>query len=789
VWATVQAGTAGDGARMVMGLSSPGAGVLAWSRFSYKVFSTVALDLLKRFLDPLTDITLGGAVSLFWADLYDLQEEFSATVTSRMRLACGGIKVMFGVENPWANLLYHQCAAGAELGDGMLRLALDIFVQIPMAKCVCKDVSSRSVVSVVTRKCAPPLPISLRPTLYAIANELTGTQQIGQMACASVLASVKTSIGGTLDAYFVHQYLALDALGSSVEYVTAVYDDTAGRCLDFQNDPHVVVIVPQPVDYFQRCGGTSMCKQACSAEWVAFQQAPGTTAVRPPEVLTVGVESMFFPGELDAGLMLGNVSASVELPVALGGCLLRAGAGAQQDFAIAVAEVSVADVLVQFWCAPQMPSSSVYRSDRAAYGPLTVPGALLDLQFGDETGEWVVALSQLASGDGQAVFLLNSSGIFQTPPVLDALLGDGNTLLRVENMWLVEGFILIDVLARRLVAYVDPLTGRQGGEAETVAVHLTLLPPLGTNLTVYGRWRGSTVDLLRFGMGDYWYTKLAPDETHPSDYLFVPKTQGVLPYRAHLARSGYQLVQMGGLESLAPASLPAMGDASFSARALTPGIVFATSRTGWDWLKQVRLATDGFVEGVYGSTGVVYSVEIQGSCDARGCEGCGSMQLQRLCLAYSKCALVNCVGTPVHQRRPLCGIGALLRQTGRMGLLSTQGAWSIFTEMLALTLQLGFMDVKEAYLLWPEDQFLCFMCQAKDSSAEFFSILTATINSALQLGHADIGYMYGGASNVDTNADAVLTISSTTMNAFMHQMALLPLYGLAVSHQIMMCQV
>lgn len=780
----MQAGTAGDGARMVMGLSSPGAGVLAWSRFAYKAFSTVALDLLKRFLDPLTDITLGGAFTLFWADLYDLREEFSATVTSRMRLACGGIKVMFGVENPWADLLYHQCAAGAELGDGMLRLALDIFVQIPMAKCVCKDVSSRSVSKVVTQKCAPPLPVSLVPTLYAIANELMGTQPIQGMACERVLASVKASIGGALDAYFAHQYLALDALGSSVEYVTAVYDDKAGRCLDFQNDPHVVVIVPQPVDYFQRCGDTSLCKQVCSAEWGAFQAAIASPSLRPPEVLTVGMESLFFPGELDEGLMLGNVSASVELPVGVGGCLLRAGAGAQQDFAIAVAEVSAADVRVQFWCAPRMPSSTVYRSDRAAYGPLKVPGALLDLQFGDDTGAWVAALTQLEGQGGQAVFLLNASGMFQTPPVLSALLGDGNTLLRVENMWLVEGFILIDVLARRLAAFVDPATGRQGAAAETVSVHLALLPPLGTNLTVYGGWRGTDADLLRFGRGDYRYTRLAG-----GDYLFVPKTQGLLPFRAHLSRVGYRLVQAGELEPLAPASLPSMGDAALAVRAQTAGVVFATSRTGWDWLKQVRLSTDGFVEGVYGSAGVEYRIEIQGSCDERGCEGCGSMQQQRLCLAYSKCALVNCVGTPVHQRRPLCGIGALLRQTGRMGLLSTQGAWAIFTEMLALSLQLGLMDAKEAYLLWPEDQFLCYMCQAKDSSAEFFSILTATINSALQWGHADVGYMYGGASNVDTNADAVLTISSTAINAFMHQMALFPLYGLAVSHQILMCQV
>ena len=780
VWATVQAGTAGDGARMVVGLSSPAAGLLAWSRFSYRLFSQVGLDLLKRFLDPLRDVTLAGAFTLFWADLYDLRDEFSATVTARMRLACGGIKVMFGVDNPWANLLYHQCAAGAELGDNMLRLALDIFVQIPMAKCVCKDVSGRSVPSVVTRTCAPPLPVSLLPTLYTIANELTGSLPVRTMACERVLETVKGAVSAALDPFFAHQFQAMDALGSSVEYVTATYDADAGRCLDFQNDPHVVVIVPQPVDYFHRCAGTSLCRQTCSAEWRAFQAADAARGRRAPDTVTVRMESLFFPGELDEDLMLTNVSASVELPPGLGGCLLRAGSH-QQDFALAVAEVSAADVRVQFWCAPQIPSSSVYRGDRPGFGPLTVPGSLLDLQFGDDTGAWLAALSQV--GERQSVFLLNSSGVFEAPLVVDALLGDGNTLLRLENMWLVEGFILVDVLARRLVAFTDPKTGRQTAESEAVSLHMALLPPLGTGLAPYGVWRTTDVDLLRFGRGDYWYSRLASGH-----HLFLPKTPGLNAARARLARVGDRLAQQA-MEILDPPALPAMDGASLAARSQGADYVFATSRTGWDWLRQVRVSVQGSVDGVFGSAGVQYSVDIQGTCNELGCDGCANVQVQRLCQAYQKCALINCVGTPVHQRRPLCGIGGLLRQTGRLGLLSTQGAWSIFTEMLTLALRLSLLNLKEAYLLWPEDQFLCYMCQAKDSSAEFFSILTATVNAALQLGRADLGYMYGGASNVDTNADAVLTISTTAINAFMHQLALLPLYGLAVSHQILMCQV
>ena len=780
MWATVQAGTAGDGARMAMALSNPGAGLLAWSRFTYKVFSTLGLTLIKRFLDPLQEITLAQAFRLFWAILYDLRDEFTATVTSRMRLACGGIKVMFGVDNPWANLLYHQCAASAELGDGMLRLTLDIFVQIPMAKCVCKDVSGRSVPAAVTRTCAPPLPVSLLPTLYAIANTLTRAQPVRSLACELVLDRVKADVAKALDPFFAHAYLALDALGSSVEYVTATFDAKAGRCLDFQQDPHIVVIVPQPVDYFQRCAGTSMCRQTCAAEWRAFQEAGSQQ--RGPDTITVAMESLFFPGELDEDLMLTNASASVELPSALGGCLLRA-AAQMQDLALALAEVSASDVRVQFWCVPRAPSSTLYRSQRVGYGPVAVPGALLDLQFGDDTGDWLAAMAQLADGS-QGVFLVNASGLFQTPPILQTLLGSENTMLRLENLWAVEGFILVDVLARQLDAFTDPVTGKPAAEARTLAIHLALLPPLGANSTVAGVWRTTDVDLMRFGRGDYWHTRM-PN----TDYLFLPKTQGLVPARLRLANANNRLVQPQPARDMAPTILPAMGDATLAARAQRPGLVFATSRAGWDWLRQIRLSEDGYVEGVFGSVGVEYNVEIQGSCDEHGCEGCSSVQSQRLCQAYQKCALVNCVGTPVHQRRPLCGVGALLRQTGRMGLLSTQGAWAIFTEMLALSLQLSLLNLKEAYLLWPEDQFLCFMCQAKDSSAQFFSILTATINAALQLGRADVGYMYGGASNVDTNADAVLTISSTAINAFMHQMALLPLYGLAVSHQIMMCQV
>jgi hypothetical protein len=76
-----------------------------------------------------------------------------------------------------------------------------------------------------------------------------------------------------------------------------------------------------------------------------------------------------------------------------------------------------------------------------------------------------------------------------------------------------------------------------------------------------------------------------------------------------------------------------------------------------------------------------------------------------------------------------------------MNLRAMQGSWRIFSEMLAVSLQLSFRFQSSIQTLFPEDEFLSYVCTAKDSSAEFFSVLTATINMGLQEGRANIGYM------------------------------------------------
>jgi hypothetical protein len=133
IWASVESGLGQGGswpAAALQGLSSGGAGLVAWSRYSYRALSVIAVEITKRVLDPAFDLDAGKVSALIWASLYDLRDEFDATVTTRLRMGCGGLKLMFGVDNPWANLVYYQCAAAAELTRDLLRLALNIFVQV-----------------------------------------------------------------------------------------------------------------------------------------------------------------------------------------------------------------------------------------------------------------------------------------------------------------------------------------------------------------------------------------------------------------------------------------------------------------------------------------------------------------------------------------------------------------------------------------------------------------------------------------------------------------------------------
>ena len=88
--------------------------------------------------------------------LSGLQADYQNIIVDREQRACAGLRLMFGLDNPWANVIYYECMAQTQLVDSLFSLALNIFVDIPMATCVCKDSKNQPIALYAMQTCAIP---------------------------------------------------------------------------------------------------------------------------------------------------------------------------------------------------------------------------------------------------------------------------------------------------------------------------------------------------------------------------------------------------------------------------------------------------------------------------------------------------------------------------------------------------------------------------------------------------------------------------------------------------------
>lgn len=248
------------------------------------------------------------------------------------------------------------------------------------------------------------------------------------------------------------------------------------------------------------------------------------------------------------------------------------------------------------------------------------------------------------------------------------------------------------------------------------------------------------MDLSLYGSA-FWVCRVGPGFS--DRYLLLPQRYGLsaMGFRVRRVGPGLALEFLSAPEPLAELGVVSYLDAVegqlLSAYSLTGTYVLAVGRSGWDWLWQLRVQGSA-VTGVYQSAQVSAVVQGRhGRCDGVGCEGCPNLLLNRLCLAYSACALGKCVGTPVHQRRPLCGMGQVVAFSGRMAVTAVQGGWTILIEVFMQTLQATLSPSKRFDLAFPEDSFMCFVCTAKVSRVIRVYSLSARASARDSVGQVD----------------------------------------------------
>lgn len=166
-----------------------------------------------------------------------------------------------------------------------------------MVKCMCKDSAGSNFISYVLDRCYPEAPDQLKGVILATVQEQSTRGGI----CQSFLAYTTDKLQNSLEPFFSELYLASDGVGDSVDYLLRVGGSNFGlyqsgsamedTCSNYQTNPFVVAIIPEPVDYFRPCGYTSTCRMRCKAELQAFESAANSVGSKPVTRTTATVSS------------------------------------------------------------------------------------------------------------------------------------------------------------------------------------------------------------------------------------------------------------------------------------------------------------------------------------------------------------------------------------------------------------------------------------------------------------------------------------------------------------------
>jgi len=792
---TVISGASGV-AQWAQGPLKVSSNALGWARFGYGTVAKIVVTIAQNVAMN-KPVDSSGAWRIVVNTLDEMHGYYDSFVVDNMRQACAGLSLMLGISNPWARFVYHQCLAANTMVESGLGVVLSVFNLAPFTQCMCSGSSGRAFGDYAKINCIPQASTTLRPVLLEMiqsSGRTASATTAAQALCSTMLSYTRTSLVSSMQPWFDSQEASLDALAASVDYVLFWLDPKAGDCLDFDQDPDVVVIMPYPSDYFQACGRTSLCRSRCSGVFEAFDASlAAAQAVDSRSEVTVEAESLFFPAlSVDAFTPL-RIHAMVQPPPGI--CLLVCGKSG--DYCVAVAGVAGGRVMVQHYCVPQLATSSVVRTvDTSLEWMIDASqewgNDIVQLQFGDAEALYLVAL--VSSGD---LYMASSSGTV----LLTSLSLQTNDImapvLQISSMMAVYLQPYVCVSINILYRMVD---GRITGQLlhRKLVVNTLEFPDISRSRWVnLGAASQFFIQLQGYSASHVVSTTF--DSISGAQFLLLPRSEGMAVNLWTLKWDTQDVTN--GLISWSVETLPTPSGAGAlisSGQTLSQNCVIdsegafiafagAPEYQSTAWLSQLRVS--GVTASSYKSQRVPVRVETVYMCDINSCLGCPDGETQRLCDAAQRCAVVRCIGTPVNMRRVLCQVGQVMADDARQSLALLHGTWVIFVDMfmtlMDLSLQKGLTGVS---LTWPDDRFFGYICTIKDNNAHMISVLTSALNSVIQMGHSAVMFLQGGAPQIDSNFNALVTMPLTALTNLANQVALAPLYPLIVVQKVMMCR-
>ena len=762
---------------VAQGAYSVSANALGWARFGYTCIVRVVVTIVQNvLLNHAVDATRAWRIAV--NTLEEMREDFDSDIVDNLKQSCAGLALMLGMTNPWAVFVYQQCiAANTVLASGV-DLSLSIFSLAPFTRCMCTGSSGKVFAEYAKANCVSQASTRLRPVLLEMIQAASGTaaKSVGDTPatalCNNMITYTKSSMVAAVQPWFDAQFASMNALASSLDYTLSWFDINAGDCLNYDQDPDVVVIMPYPADYFQNCASTSLCRARCASLWDAFDAA-NSDAVSIVTAQTIQAESLFFPAITADSFNPMSIHALMDYTDA--SCCQACGG-------VAVAGISKGSVLVNYYCVPTLMTASVYKA-RAWKRSVSWGNSVYQMRF-------IGADSVMALTESGGLYLVTDT---TTTTLTTMSLQSADIGSQVMSITQAEAFYLPPLASIHISLIFRDSSGRISGRP----LHRKLVLPLPVQEADIV-WATKGVEFI-FDAGYSATQIVSPAPFNPSSsFLLLPSDSRSTPVM-YLATVSWDTEVSNGVVAWSLTQLPQnpLGIETLLQYTLAQNCRMdpegayvaytgAPPYQATSWLSQARIS--GVYAQLYSSQAVQFEVKKTSKCMLNSCSSCPDGEVQRLCDALQRCTVVNCVGTPVNMRRTMCQIGQTIADQSRQTLAIVHGMWVVFIDMFMTIMELSLTNKNEVTIAWPDDSFYGYICTVKDQQAHFVSIITSALNEVLQFGQASLVYLEGGAHAIDSNFNAMVTMPLTALTSFITQIFLGMLYPLIISQKLIMCQ-
>jgi hypothetical protein len=681
--------------------------------------------------------------SVFWNVIYDGRTDYVELVAKRMFNTCGGMALMAGYTTPLGNVILHYCFAGVKSTIATLDLVSVFLVDLPIIVCVCRQTSGNNPADWILHNCDSP--DGLKPLLRTIMDN--------PQSCAMLVNQTNANLTGVFDDMFGELFAGTNSVGSVLDSLLTVVDGgKAGQCDNFNTNPYVVTLIPEPADYWRVCGNTDLCKLRCQQQMEAFNTVRPTGSVRSTTTMQT-TQSLFFP-TLNADAYNPFSSTGVVAFTELDSCAMSCPNAEDRCFMAAGFVGTDGTLRAAQYCVPSALAQGVSKSGQ--WDTQGISGTCFDIQF--------IRISITGGWQDLFAFVGLQTNAVQ---VCDRMVCSEFSVTDVDTNAL--SFEKMQVIADKAVIQVQT---RSDGMASYYLIYedtaWNFHPCPETNV-----WDQALYHVVLTANSQ---ALLLPYDSTPLQICRVDHvTLSDCTQYTGFKRQNVP-VKSKGIQSRVSQFMSVNYN------------VFIASNDDSNWITMLFVSTSGpFASAlIANSMPVTVKFTLQQGCSLDSCIGCTQLSVQRLCYAAQQCQVARCVGSQVNQLRPLCAIGGVVESQFFALLAVMQGVWSMLSSTLVMILDASGGINPPSTINWPDQIFYGLICSLKDTFASQVSILTSSINGVMQASAPSTMMAHG--DTVDNQFLATFALTMTSVTNFLYQITLAPLYAAIAVQKIMICQ-